>query len=94
MTKFGFAILTVLVLTSGASAQYVNPYNYNYGGNGLYGTGSNPNGVYHQGYTNQYGTYVQPHYQSAPNNTQLDNWGTRGNMNPYTGQYGHRSPQW
>ena len=49
-------------------------------------------GVYHQGYTTQQGTYVAPHYQSAPNGTTLDNWSTRPNVNPYTGQQGTRSP--
>jgi hypothetical protein len=48
--------------------------------------------VYHQGYTRQNGTYVQPHYQSAPNASRLDNWSTRGNSNPYTGRAGSQSP--
>jgi len=39
-------------------------------------------GVYHQGYTTQNGTYVQPHYQSPPNGTRMDNWSTQGNVNP------------
>ena len=82
----------ILALVAGpASAQYTGYRGYQ--GYGGYGTGSNPTGVYHQGYTN-HGTYVQPHYQSAPNTTQYDNWSTRGNINPYTGQMGHRTPQW
>jgi hypothetical protein len=48
--------------------------------------------VYHQGYTRQNGTYVQPHYQSAPNSTRMDNYSTRGNVNPYTGQAGTVNP--
>lgn len=76
-----------LACTVPAAAQYTG-----YQGYGGYGTGSNPNGVYHQGYTTQQGTYVQPHMQSAPNTTQMDNWSTRGNTNPYTGQMGTRSP--
>lgn len=55
-----------------------------------YGTGSNPYGHPVQGYTNNNGTYVQPHYQSNPNATRQDNWSTRGNVNPYTGQPGTR----
>lgn len=47
---------------------------------------------YHRGYTNQYGTYVQPHWQSSPNSTTLDNYSTRGNVNPYTGSTGTRDP--
>jgi hypothetical protein len=37
------------------------------------------------------GTYVQPHQQTNPNNTTSDNYGTRPNVNPYTGAAGtHR----
>lgn len=45
-----------------------------------------------RGYTRQNGTYVQPHMRSAPNSTTLDNYSTRGNVNPYTGQAGTRDP--
>lgn len=45
-----------------------------------------------RGYTRQDGTYVQPHQRSAPNNTTLDNYSTRGNVNPYTGAAGTRDP--
>jgi hypothetical protein len=38
------------------------------------------------------GTYVQGHMRSSPNGTTLDNYGTRGNTNPYTGQRGTASP--
>jgi hypothetical protein len=56
-----------------------------------YGTGSNLSDHYVQGHTTNSGTYVSPHYQSNPNSTTLDNWGTSGNVNPYTGTVGHRS---
>jgi hypothetical protein len=83
------AVATFFALVTAASAQYTGYHGY-----GGYGTGSNPSGVYHQGYTTRSGTYVQPHYQSAPNNTQMDNYGTRGNLNPYNGQVGTRIPRW
>ncbi|WP_374545038.1 hypothetical protein [Rhodoblastus sp.] len=57
-----------------------------------YGYGSNSNGHYVQGYERNNGTYVQPHYQSNPNSTTYDNYGTRGNVNPYTGATGTRNP--
>lgn len=41
-----------------------------------------------KGYTRSNGTYVAPHYRSAPNNVQYDNYSTKGNTNPYTGQRG------
>lgn len=45
-----------------------------------------------RGYVRKDGTYVQPHMRSAPNSTTLDNFSTRGNVNPYTGQPGYRDP--
>jgi len=45
-----------------------------------------------RGYTRNDGTYVAPHYRSAPNGTTLDNYSTRGNVNPYTGAVGTRNP--
>ena|SRR5665213_50633 len=43
---------------------------------------------YVRGYTKSDGTYVAPHMQTNPNGTRNDNWSTRGNVNPYTGQEG------
>lgn len=40
------------------------------------------------GYTKKDGTYVAPHNRTAPNATKNDNWSTKGNVNPYTGQPG------
>ena len=64
------------------------------GGTQGYGTGSNPNSHYVSPYTTPSGTYHSGHVQTNPNNTQLDNYGTRGNLNPYTGQIGTRSPRY
>jgi hypothetical protein len=47
---------------------------------------------YHQGYFNQNGTYVQPHYQTNPDNNPFNNWTSRPNTNPFTGQPGTRNP--
>jgi len=59
--------------------------------NALGGTG-NPN--YHsvRGHTTKNGTYVAPHYQTNPNGTKSDNWSTKGNVNPITGQPGTKYP--
>ena len=43
-----------------------------------------------KGYTRKDGTYVAPHQRSAPNSTRNDNYTTRGNINPYTGEPGTR----
>ncbi|TWB39001.1 hypothetical protein [Nitrospirillum viridazoti] len=37
------------------------------------------------------GTYVHGHMQTNPNKTQNDNYSTKGNANPYTGQPGTKS---
>lgn len=44
------------------------------------------------GYTRSNGTYVQPSHATNPNNSKMDNWSTQGNVNPYTGKPGTRSP--
>jgi len=45
-----------------------------------------------KGYTRSDGTYVAPHYRTAPNSTNRDNFSTRGNTNPYTGTPGWIKP--
>ncbi len=49
--------------------------------------------TYVRGYTKKNGTYVEPHYRSSPNSTTLDNYSTKGNTNPYTGEPGYKSPE-
>jgi opacity protein-like surface antigen len=43
---------------------------------------------YVNGYMRQDGTYVQPHFKTSPNSTKIDNYSSRGNTNPYTGERG------
>jgi hypothetical protein len=50
--------------------------------------------TYVDGYYRSNGTYVAPHYRSSPNSTTQDNWSTKGNTNPITGQPGYRSPDY
>ena len=38
------------------------------------------------------GSYVQPHYKTSSNRSKLDNWSTKGNYNPYTGEKGTVDP--
>ncbi len=45
-----------------------------------------------RGYYRKDGTYVRPHYRTAPNSTNRDNFSTRGNTNPYTGKRGWVRP--
>lgn len=48
--------------------------------------------VYVQGYQKNDGTYIQPHYRSDPDGDVNNNWSTKGNQNPYTGQKGTHAP--
>jgi hypothetical protein len=52
---------------------------------------SNPNVRYQQGYTKKNGTYVQTHYKTQSNKTNIDNYSTKGNINPYTGKKGYKA---
>lgn len=45
-----------------------------------------------RGHFRSNGAYVQPHYRSSPNHTIGDNFGTKGNINPHTGEVGTRNP--
>jgi hypothetical protein len=43
-------------------------------------------------YTRRNGTYVPGHYRTNPDGNVYNNWSTRGNVNPFTGQPGYRNP--
>ncbi len=68
------AALSLAIAPAAFGQSNLNPYAPS---PGLYGTGSNPSSHYVQPHTNSNGTYVGGHYQTNPNNTQLDNYGTR-----------------
>jgi hypothetical protein len=42
------------------------------------------------GYTRSDGTYVSGYYRTESNSTNWDNYSTKGNVNPYTGDIGTR----
>jgi hypothetical protein len=48
--------------------------------------------VYVPGHVTRDGSYVQPHYRSAPDSSYNNNWSVQGNTNPYTGRSGTLSP--
>ena len=41
-------------------------------------------------YIKKNGTYVMPHYKTRKDGTRLNNYSTKGNVNPYTGKKGYR----
>lgn len=47
---------------------------------------------YVNGYLRKDGTYVDGHFKSEPNQYKYDNYSTKGNSNPYTGQQGTIDP--
>ena len=49
---------------------------------------------YVNGYYKKDGTFVQGYFKSSPNQTNLDNYSTRGNVNPYNGSEGYRAPDY
>jgi len=53
---------------------------------------TNPNHVRVQGHTRKDGTSVPTHMRTAPNSTNRDNFSTKPNTNPYTGQAGWITP--
>lgn len=59
----------------------------------LFAAGAASAQTYVRGYTKKDGTYVAPHYRSSPNSSTYDNWSTKPNVNPYTGQQGTKEPQ-
>ena len=54
----------------------------------LVGSVANAEDVYVHGYTRQDGTYVEPYHRSSPNSYTFDNYGSKGNTNPYSGERG------
>jgi hypothetical protein len=47
---------------------------------------------YVRSYVTKRGIYVAPHRQTNPDHTKLNNWSTKGNVNPYSGQKGTKNP--
>lgn len=47
---------------------------------------------YSKGYIKKNGTYVAPHFKTAPDKSRYNNFSTKGNTNPYTGKKGYKNP--
>lgn len=45
-----------------------------------------------RGHVTKQGTYVAPSVRTAPNRTKIDNYSTKGNVNPMTGKEGTKAP--
>ena len=89
MKQIIFAAALILATTA-AQAQSRGLY----GSTGSYGSGSNSQSHTISPYVNNHGTYVGSSHATNPNSTQMDNYSTRGNVNPYTGAVGTRTPRY
>ena len=47
---------------------------------------------YTRSYIRHNGSFVMGHHSTNPDRTRLNNWSTRGNVNPYTGRVGTVNP--
>ena len=54
---------------------------------------TNPEKVHVNTYEKKDGTIVEEHNRTAPNNTNRDNWSTKPNTNPETGEKGTKEPK-
>lgn len=73
-------IIASLALIAASGPALAQGYNY--------GTGSNSESHYVGGHVNRDGSYTSGHYRTNPNDSTSDNYGARGNYNPYTGRTG------
>lgn len=97
--KRTFLAVVLISAPAFASAQYYQQpkqpqYGNNYRSNPTPNYGyTNPNSVYVAPSINRNGGFTDGHYRTAPNRTTTDNYGTYGNVNPYTGRTGTRRPK-
>ncbi|NUZ09137.1 hypothetical protein [Piscinibacter koreensis] len=47
---------------------------------------------YISGHVTKSGTYVPPSMATNPNSTMVDNYSSKGNVNPYSGRVGTKDP--
>ena len=90
-----FSVLTLIASVAIAPACFARGGDGHGGGHSSgyshssYGSGhTNSSTVHSSGYTRNNGTYVHPYTRTAGNSTQSDNFSSKGNVNPYTGQAG------
>jgi len=100
ISRFGILFTLALLLTPGsADARGGGYYTHNsshssssYHAPRTYRTPSSAP-VHVRGYTKKDGTYVAPHYRSHPDKSYNNNWSVKGNVNPYTGKAGTKTPK-
>jgi len=48
--------------------------------------------IYIDSYTRKDGTFIKGYYRSLPDKNKLNNWSTKGNINPFSGKKGYENP--
>lgn len=98
MRKIFLFLVFVSVTVINVNAQYKKDgtpdmrYNSNRGSYSSPSYSNSSSGVrYQSGYIKDNGTYVEPHFKTSTNNTNLDNFSTKENYNPYNGNSGTRA---
>ena len=97
MKKHLFSFILIVAIPALANAQ---SYSSSYGttrqsrssqSNSLFTTPTQLSVRYQEGYLKSDGSYVEGHHKTQSNGTNLDNFSTHGNLNPYTQQSGSRA---
>jgi hypothetical protein len=91
MIRYIFSALALLTLLSLPANVLAHGGGHNSGHHSS-GYTSSSSSVHVSGYSRSDGTYVAPHFRTAPDATKLNNWSTKGNVNPYTGKAGTKDP--
>jgi len=94
------AAITLLPLTGFAQSAYRSSYSHQPFRSSAYSAprqqsfnqSSYSTPVHVSGYVKTDGSYVQPHYRSSADSNPYNNYSTKGNTNPYTGQEGTVDP--
>ena len=102
MKKLALTMVAFMAMTTASYAQYndvfnkilssqsVSSYSYNAPPSRTVNS-TNLNTINVNGYYRNSGTYVESHVRTVPNNTNWDNFSTKGNSNPFTGSTGYRA---
>lgn len=89
LSAFVLASAAPVYARGGSYSSHSSSHSYSYGSRSSGHVNPNSHSVH--GYTRKDGTYVAPHHATNPNGTRNDNYSTRGNVNPWTGQPGTKS---
>lgn len=88
LTSLTILVASALVLASAPQAKSYGSRSSSRASTPSYGTGSSSRSSSVKGHTRKDGAYVAPHARSKPDKAVNNNWSTKGNTNPRTGEAG------